>query len=137
MQNSSTNLAGEVPMEDAFGMKVLHAEGHVLGQRDAHNMRQVHAPVLDQLLQRAAVDVLGERVQLALVHADAHEAQNVRMRQLVHQLHLLQHVAPVRAQLVHLQHHHGPRGLLRHLVQEKQQFSHDYCGQYKTLHDVQ
>ena len=41
--------------------------------------------------------------------------EDVGVVELVHELHLLEHVGPVRAVLVHLEHHHLPRRLVRHL----------------------
>ena len=43
------------------------------------------------------------------------------MVELVHELHLLEHVGPVRAVLVHLEHHHLPRRLVRHLKESRQE----------------
>lgn len=37
------------------------------------------------------------------------------MGQLVQELHLTQHIGPIRAQLVHLQHHHLARSPVGHL----------------------
>ena len=41
--------------------------------------------------------------------------EDVWVIELVHELHLLEHVGPVRAVLVHLEHHHLPGGLVGHL----------------------
>ena len=41
--------------------------------------------------------------------------EDVWVVELVHELHLLEHVGPVGAVLVHLQHHHLPRRLVGHL----------------------
>ena len=47
--------------------------------------------------------------------------EDVGVVELVHELHLLEHVGPVRAVLVHLEHHHLPRRLVRHLKQSRQE----------------
>ena len=47
--------------------------------------------------------------------------EDVWVVELVHELHLLEHVGPVRAVLVHLEHHHLPRRLVRHLKQSRQE----------------
>jgi hypothetical protein len=46
--------------------------------------------------------------------------QNVWVVKLVHELHLLEHVGPVRAVLVHLKHHHLARRLVGHLKRERE-----------------
>ena len=47
--------------------------------------------------------------------------EDVWVVELVHELHLLEHVGPVRAVLVHLEHHHLPRRLVRHLKELRQE----------------
>ena len=47
--------------------------------------------------------------------------EDVWVIELVHELHLLEHVGPVRAVLVHLEHHHLPRRLVGHLKQSRQE----------------
>ena len=47
--------------------------------------------------------------------------EDVGVVELVHELHLLEHVGPVRAVLVHLEHHHLPRRLVRHLKRSRQE----------------
>ena len=47
--------------------------------------------------------------------------EDVWVVELVHELHLLEHVGPVRAVLVHLEHHHLPRRLVRHLKESRQE----------------
>lgn len=50
----------------------------------------------------------------------------VRMFELVHELHFSQHVGPVGALLVHLEHHYLAGGLVRHLQQINDcQFHHE------------
>lgn len=102
-------------MEDALRVQIHHPPGDVPRERDPDAVGELHGQILYELLQGTPVYVLGEGVQLALVHAHAHEFQDVRVVELVHQLHLLQHVAPVRGQQVHLQHHHLACDAVRHL----------------------
>ena len=45
--------------------------------------------------------------------------EDVWMVELVHELHLLEHVGPVRAVLVHLEHHHLPGGLVGDLKESR------------------
>lgn len=59
-------------MEHAFGMEIGHADGDVPCYRDALLLRQIDGAVLDQLIERTTVYVLGEGVKLALVDAHAH-----------------------------------------------------------------
>lgn len=66
-------LGREVAMEDATAVQVAHAAGRVAGELHARQVGQGRVTGLYQLLEAAAVDVLGEGVKLALVHADTHE----------------------------------------------------------------
>lgn len=109
------HLAGEVPMDDALGVQVLHAAGDVPRYGHPHRLLDLLLLVVYDLVQRSRVYVLCEGVQLALVYAYAHQAEHVRVRQSVHQLDLLEHVPTVGVAQVHLQHHHLAGGLVRHL----------------------
>lgn len=60
-------------MEDSKRVQVLHAGGDVSRQRDPKRLRQRLRPE-DQLLQRTALHVLRECVELTLVHAHTHES---------------------------------------------------------------
>ena len=46
---------------------------------------------------------------------ERHSLEDVWVTELVHQLHLFQHVGPVGGAQVHLQHHYLARGLVHHL----------------------
>lgn len=71
----SAHLARQIPVKDARVVNVGHAARYT--QRQSYLLRgaEHHLLVGQQLLQGAAVDVLGQGVQLALLHANAHEAE--------------------------------------------------------------
>lgn len=114
-------------MENALRVQILHAGGDVFGDGHPRDLRQVYAPVLYQLVQGSPVDVLGEGVQLPLVHAHPHQPQDVGVGQPVHQLDLFQHVAPVGAQLVHLQDHHLARAAMGYLEAKEMDTISHFC----------
>lgn len=60
-------------MEDARLVQIRHAGADAAGQTHLHRRTERLGDVGQQLFERPAVDVLGERVQLTLVHAHAHE----------------------------------------------------------------
>ena len=67
--------------------------------------------------------------------------ENVWVVELVHELHLLEHVVPVRAVLVHLEHHHLPGGFVGHLKEsrkeaplEKSEFAIEYMARRQIRH---
>lgn len=63
-------------MEDAERVQVLHSVRDVCRERDAQRLRQrLGRPAQQHLLQRAALHVVSQRVQLTLVHAHAHETK--------------------------------------------------------------
>lgn len=64
-------------MENARFMQIRHARTDAARQSNLHGGAQRFRFVGQQLFQRSAVDVLGQSVQLTLVHADAHEAGSV------------------------------------------------------------
>lgn len=60
-------------MKDTRFVQIRHSRTNATGQPHFHRRTERLGNVSQQLLQRAAVDVLGEGVQLTLVNADAHE----------------------------------------------------------------
>lgn len=64
-------------MEDARLVQVRHAGADAARQPHLCRGAERLAGVGQQLLQRAAIDVLGERVQLTLVHAHTHKTAAV------------------------------------------------------------
>ena len=60
------------------------------------------------------IDVSEEKAECLVLPED------VWVIELVHELHLLEHVGPVRAVLVHLEHHHLPGGLVGHLKESRE-----------------
>lgn len=62
-------------MEYARFVQIGHAGADAAGQSHLHRGAQRFRFVRQQLLQRSAINVLGQRMQLAFVYADAHKAE--------------------------------------------------------------
>ncbi|CAN8027910.1 unnamed protein product, partial [Ixodes persulcatus] len=109
-------LGRQVPVEDSARVEVRHATRDVQREPQPELPGERLGAALDQLLEATPVDVLCERVQLPLMHADPEEPEDVPVGEPVEKLHLAQHVGPVAGGRVHFEHHHLARGAVRDFV---------------------
>lgn len=79
----ATYLACQIPVEYTCVVNICHSARYTQRQSYFLGGAEHHLFLGQQLLQGAAVDVFGQRVKLAFLHADAHKAAKKRRKRII------------------------------------------------------